>query len=176
LRALAGLSAVRLSYYFTKSYLKKSKTAIQQQVRSKRNLPPLLLLIGLIIVAGSAAPVISIGGSLLIGQLLGAFGAAAFGAAAFGYVIISYLTKTLQNHTSIPALLILGGLITQSHVLTDIPLGVMLMLAASSFVTPISILLSPKMNSKQSIVIIAIQIIISGLISGLSLWLVSSLY
>jgi hypothetical protein len=35
------------------------------------------------------------------------------------------------------------------------------------------------MNSKQSIVIIAIQIIISGLISGLSLWLVwpaSSLY
>jgi hypothetical protein len=154
----------------------KIQGSIQQQVRSKHNLnlPPLLLLIGLIIVAGSAAPVISIGGSLLIGQLLGAFGAA-----VFGYIIISFLTRTLQNHTSIPALLILGGLITQSHVLADIPLGVMLMLAASSFVTPISILLSPKMNSKQSIVIIAIQIIISGLISGLSLWLVwpaSSLY
>jgi hypothetical protein len=152
---------------------KIQKTA-DQKAQPERSISPLLLPIGLMVTAGAAAPVISIGGSLLIGQLLGALGAA-----LFAYVTISYFTKTTQSQTSIPALLILGGLITQSHVLADIPLNVMLMLAASSFITPIAVALGGRLSNRQSIFIIIGQIVISILISGLSLWLVwpeSSLY
>lgn len=152
---------------------KIQKTA-DQKAQPERSISPLLLPIGLMVTAGAAAPVISIGGSLLIGQLLGALGAA-----LFAYVTISYFTKTTQSQTSIPALLILGGLITQSHVLADIPLNVMLMLAASSFTTPIAVALGGRLSNRQSIFIIIGQIVISILISGLSLWLVwpeSSLY
>lgn len=152
---------------------KIQKTA-DQKAQPERSISPLLLPIGLMVTAGAAAPVISIGGSLLIGQLLGALGAA-----LFAYVTISYFTKTTQSPTSIPALLILGGLITQSHVLADIPLNVMLMLAASSFITPIAVALGGRLSNRQSIFIIIGQIVISILISGLSLWLVwpeSSLY
>ena len=152
----------------------KTQETTQFEIKGERSISPLLLPIGLMIAAGSAAPVISIGGSLLIGQLLGALGAA-----LFGYVAVSYFAKTTQSHSSIPALLILGGLITQSHVLADIPLNVMLMLAASCFVTPIAAALGNKLSNKQSAYIIISQIIASVLISGLSLWLVwpeSSLY
>jgi hypothetical protein len=152
----------------------KIQTTADPKVPPERSIFPLLLPIGLMITAGTTAPVVSIGGSLLIGQLLGALGAA-----LFGYVIISYFTKATQNHTSTPALLILGGLITQSHVLADIPLNVMLMLAASCFITPIAVALGARLSNKQSIFIIIGQIIVSILISGLSLWLVwpeSSLY
>jgi hypothetical protein len=133
------------------------------------NLANCLFPIGLMIVAGSAAPVVSIGGSLLIGQLLGALGAA-----IFGYVVIIYVTKTASSWASIPALLMLGGLIAQSHVLADIPLSVILMLAISGFITPIALFFNNKTHN-----IIISQIIISSFISGLSLWLVwpeSSLY
>ncbi|WP_421855393.1 hypothetical protein [Marinomonas sp.] len=152
----------------------KVQKTVPLKTSNERNISPLLLPIGLMIVAGAAAPVISIGGSLLIGQLLGALGAA-----LFGYVVISYFTKTTLSYASIPAALILGGLITQSHVLADIPLNVMLMLAASCFVTPIAVALGKKLSNKQSIFVIIGQIIVSVLISGLSLWLVwpeSSLY
>lgn len=168
----AIVSALIMSCYQFLS--EKTHNTEQDQVKNERRISPLLLLIGLMIVAGSAAPVISIGGSLLIGQLLGVFGAA-----LFGYALMAYATKTKQSHTSIPALLILAGLITQSHVLADIPLPVMLMLVASCFVTPIALLLSNQQSNKKSVIIIISQLIISGLISGLSLWLVwpeSSLY
>ena len=155
---------IMLCYQFL---AEKTHNTEQDQAKNERGISPLLLLIGLMIVAGSAAPVISIGGSLLIGQLLGAFGAA-----LFGYALMAYVTKEKQSHTSIPALLILAGLITQSHVLADIPLSVMLMLAASCFVTPIALLLSNQQSNKKSVIIIISQLIISGLISGLSLWLV----
>ena len=169
----AGGCAFAILLYQLLSEKTQSSTT-KRQNKNERSLHPLLLLIGLMIVAGGAAPVISIGGSLLIGQLLGAFGAA-----ILGYTIISYSTKTVQNDTSIPALLILGGLMTQSHVLADIPLKVMLLLAASTLVTPIALLLYNKVNKKQIVIVIIGQIIVSGLISGLSLWLVwpeSSLY
>ncbi|MBJ7538332.1 hypothetical protein [Marinomonas transparens] len=153
----------------------KAQTSAQIQIKQKQGLSALLFPIGLMIVAGSAAPVISIGGSLLIGQLLGAFGAA-----VFGYVIIAFLTKNVQSYNSIPALLLLGGLITQSHVLADTPISIMLLLTASCFVTPIvSILSSKAKESRRNAIVIISQIIISSVISGLGLWLVwpeSSLY
>ncbi|NVK73945.1 hypothetical protein C0J08_16475 [Marinomonas sp. CT5] len=174
--AIISLSWAIVSALIVMLYLFLSEQSLIQKMDSnkQRSLSPHLLIIGLMVVAGSAAPVISIGGSLLIGQLLGAFGAA-----TFGYLIIGYITNKTVNYATIPAILILGGLITQSHVLADIPLKVMLMITASIFLTPIAILLKGKTSNKQSIVIILSQIVVSALVSGLSLWLVwpeSSLY
>ena len=142
--------------------------------KAERKLSVLLPTLGLMIVAGAAAPVISIGGSLLIGQLLGALGAA-----LFAYVIVSYLTQTTQAFSNIPASLLLGGLLTQSHVLADIPLSVMLLITASAFVTPIALKLISGVSHKQIIAVIALQGVISLLVSGFCLWLIwpeSSLY
>lgn len=142
--------------------------------KAEHKLSPLLTTIGLMIVAGTAAPIVSIGGSLLIGQLLGALGAA-----LFAYVVVSYLTKTTPVFSSIPASLLLGGLITQSHVLADISLSVMLLIIASVFVTPIAARFASELSNKQSVNVIILQGIISILISCFCLWLVwpeSSLY
>ncbi|UTV98713.1 hypothetical protein KDW99_15845 [Marinomonas rhizomae] len=152
----------------------KAQGSVELETSNESRISPLLLPIGLMISAGASAPVISIGGSLLIGQLLGALGAA-----LFGYIIVNYFLNTNKSNSSIPALLIIGGLITQSHILADIPLSVMLMLTAGCFVTPLATALGNKLSSKQSIYIILAQIVISTIISGLSLWLVwpeSSLY
>jgi hypothetical protein len=168
----AGCALFTLTYHLIT--LEKTPDTVELETNSKNNISPLLLPIGLMITAGAAAPVISIGGSLLIGQLLGALGTA-----LFAYVTISYFMRTANSLAAMPALLILGGLLTQSHVLADIPLNVMLMLTASCFVTPIATALGNKLSNKQSVYIIIAQIIISALISGLSLWLVwpeSSLY
>ncbi|AEF53811.1 hypothetical protein [Marinomonas posidonica] len=132
-------------------------------------LEPHTPMIGLMIVAGSAAPVISIGGSLLIGQLLGAFAAA-----SAGYLLVSLITSNRQAFSSAPAVIILAGLISQSHVLADIPLHVMILIAASCFVTPIV-----RNLTQKAIPTIISQAILSILISGFCLWLVwpeSSLY
>ncbi|GGN16551.1 MULTISPECIES: hypothetical protein [Marinomonas] len=159
----AASSLIVVCYYLLSP---KTQKSYQYETRSLGNF---LSPIGLMIVAGSAAPVVSIGGSLLIGQLLGAFAAA-----MLGYVIVSYLTKHTQHNVYIPALLILGGLITQSHILADIPLHVMLMLSASLFVTPLILLFTNKISH-----IVVSQVVISGIISAFSLWLIwpeSSLY
>lgn len=168
----AGGALVTLMYHLLTQ--EKTQDKVELETNNDRSISPLLLPIGLMVAAGAAAPVISIGGSLLIGQLLGALGAA-----LFGYVAANYFIKFTKSQSSIPAFLILGGLITQSHVLADIPLNVMLILTASCFVTPIATALGNKLSNKQSVYIIIAQIIISALISGLSLWLVwpeSSLY
>ncbi|MCW4629317.1 MULTISPECIES: hypothetical protein [Marinomonas] len=160
----AVISSLIVMCYYLISH--KTQKPYQNETRSLHNH---LLPIGLMIVAGCAAPVVSIGGSLLIGQLLGAFAAA-----MLAYVIVGYLTKHAQNNAFVPALLILGGLITQSHVLADIPLEVMLMLSASLFVTPLVLLFTNKISH-----IMASQVVISGIISAFSLWLIwpeSSLY
>ena len=159
----AASSLIVVCYYLLSP---KTQKSYQYETRSLGNF---LSPIGLIIVAGSAAPVVSIGGSLLIGQLLGAFAAA-----MLGYVIVGYLTKHTQHNVYIPALLILGGLITQSHILADIPLHVMLMLNASLFVTPLILLFTNRTSR-----IMVSQVVISGIISAFSLWLIwpeSSLY
>lgn len=161
----AVVSALIVVFY----YLVSPKTQSQRHTHEARSLSHYSLPIGLMIVAGSAAPVISIGGSLLIGQLLGAYGAA-----LFAYIAIGYFTKNTPNNGFTPALLILGGLIAQSHVLADIPLGIMLMLSASLFVTPLILLFSNKISHS-----IIGQIMMSGVISAYSLWLIwpeSSLY
>ncbi|RBP81723.1 hypothetical protein EBI01_10355 [Marinomonas rhizomae] len=168
----AGCAFVTLIYLLINHL--KTQDIVELDTDNENIISPQLLPVGLMISAGAAAPVISIGGSLLIGQLLGALGAA-----LFGYVIISYLIKTKKNHSSIPAFLIFSGLISQSHILADIPLNVTLMLTASCFITPLATALGNKLNNKQSIYIIIVQIITCALISGLSLWLVwpeSSLY
>lgn len=161
----AVVSALIVVFY----YLVSPKTQNQRHKYEAHSLSHYSLPIGLMIVAGSAAPVVSIGGSLLIGQLLGACGAA-----LFAYITVGYFTKNTPNNSVTPALLILGGLITQSHVLADLPLGVMLMVSVSLFVTPLILLFSNKISHS-----IIGQIIVSSVISAYSLWLVwpeSSLY
>ncbi|BFM49371.1 hypothetical protein [Marinomonas sp. THO17] len=160
-------SAVLVVVYLMLSHLASSK---QDEAKSGiEKLQPHLPMIGLMIVAGSAAPVISIGGSLLIGQLLGAFAAA-----SFAYLLITLLLSKHQEFSNAAGIIILAGLITQSHVLADIPLSVMFLIGASCFVTPIVNGLTHK-----TIPSILCQAIISMAISGFCLWLVwpeSSLY
>ena len=168
----AGCAIVAMIYLL----LSQDKTikTIELEEKTNKSISHLLLPIGLMISAGAAAPVISIGGSLLIGQLLGALGAA-----LFGYVIVSYFSRSTESTAAIPALLVFGGLITQSHILADIPLSVMLMLSAGSFITPIATALGSNLNNKQSLYVVVAQIIVSLITSGLGLWLVwpeSSLY
>ncbi|NLQ16482.1 hypothetical protein HGG82_02450 [Marinomonas sp. M1K-6] len=141
----------------------KETSLATRQTGQTSDLSAYLLPIGLMIVAGSAAPVVSIGGSLLIGQLLGAFAAA-----LFGYIMIGFILKaTPSRNSKIPALLLLGGLISQSHVLADLPLSVILMLVVSAFVTPIAI----QLNRKTSHVLMS-QLLISVVVCGLGLWLI----
>lgn len=167
-------AVVSAAIVLTHLFMTSKHEATSNDTQAKQILSPLIAPIGLMITAGSAAPVVSIGGSLLIGQLLGAFAAA-----MFAYVIVAFMTRSAQQYSSFPAALLLGGLITQSHVLADIPLSVMLIITAGSFVTPIAIQFSKLANNKHSILIMASQAIASLLISGFCLWLVwpeSSLY
>ncbi|WP_394182318.1 hypothetical protein [Marinomonas posidonica] len=152
-------------------YIALSQQTGQNSTERKglEKLEPHTPMIGLMIVAGSAAPVISIGGSLLIGQLLGAFAAA-----SAGYLLISLITSNRQAFSSAPAIILLAGLISQSHILADIPLSVMVLIAASCFVTPII-----RHLTQKAIPTILCQAILSIIISGFCLWLVwpeSSLY
>ncbi|KZN12975.1 hypothetical protein [Marinomonas sp. TW1] len=149
--------------------LSHQKTHDTTELKGLEKLEPHTPMIGLMIVAGSAAPVISIGGSLLIGQLLGAFAAA-----SAGYLLVSLITSNRQDFSSAPAIIVLVGLISQSHVLADIPLSVMALIAASCFVTPVV-----RHLTQKAIPTIICQAMISIIISGFCLWLVwpeSSLY
>ena len=161
------LSAVLVVIYIALSHQASAKQ--DEHNSGIEKLQPHLPMIGLMIVAGAAAPVISIGGSLLIGQLLGAFAAA-----SFAYLLVTLLLSKHQTFSSAAGIVLLAGLITQSHVLADIPLTVMFLIGASCFVTPLVNGLTNK-----TIPSILSQAIISILISGFSLWLVwpeSSLY
>lgn len=154
-----------VSFYYL--ILNKTKNSETFQAEGQRRFYKQLPFIGFVMVAGGAAPVVAIGGSLLIGQLLGVFSAA-----LSGYLVINYFTQALNDKTSNAAqsaalLLILGGLLTQSHVLADIPLYVTLMFVANAFVTPIIMALSNKLKH-----ILIGQLMFTVATSGLSLWLV----
>lgn len=130
----------------------------------------------LAIIAGTTAPVVSIGGSLLIGQLLGGFAAS-----VVGYVLIQ---KFIVKQSSLPGLLIgsfiLSGLLAQAHILADLPLWTMLIAYFALLANILSNLLIKEDGSVWSTVLSIIpQTAISIAIAGLSLWSIwpeSSLY
>lgn len=130
----------------------------------------------LAIISAATAPVVSIGGSLLIGQLLGGFAAS-----VVGFVLVQrFVCKQPSSNALLLGSFILAGLLAQAHVLADLPLSVML---SAYLAVSVNILsnLRIKEDSKVSTTIIALipQILVSGVIAGISLWSVwpeSSLY
>lgn len=130
----------------------------------------------LAVIAGATAPAVSIGGSLLIGQLLGGFAAS-----VVGFILVQrFIIKQSSVNGLLLGSFILSGLLAQAHVLADLPIAVVLVAYLAIFVNIVSNLLI-KEDGKVSSTIIALlpQIIISGIIAGLSLWSVwpeSSLY
>ncbi|TYL49387.1 hypothetical protein FXV75_04090 [Marinomonas sp. IMCC 4694] len=173
----AAVGAVMTFLYFILTTMSQNKPV--EHTNRTRFFFTHLPTIGLMIAAGASSPVVSIGGSLLLGQLLGVLAAA-----LMGYLVASYALKTTQTeHHIVVAFLLLAGVLTQSHVLADIPTTVMLMMLASGFVTPIAkILIRPssrESNTQYNFLIITTQGVMSLLLSGLSVWLVwpqSSLY
>lgn len=130
----------------------------------------------LAVIAGASAPVVSIGGSLLIGQLLGGFAAS-----VVGFVLVQrFICKQSSVNGLLLGSFILSGLLAQAHVLADLPIAVVLIAYLAIIVNVLSNLLI-KEDGKVSSTIIALlpQIVISGIIAGVSLWAVwpeSSLY
>lgn len=119
----------------------------------------------LTIVAGLSAPVVSIGGSLLIGQLLGVL------ASVSAFLLFTELVfKRSNEQLSVVILTILMGLLSQAHVLADIPWAVVIGLGLSVLTaTLVAKRLLPK---SHPLIHIASQVLISGLVMGLSLWAV----
>lgn len=130
----------------------------------------------LAVIAAASAPVVSIGGSLLIGQLLGGFAAS-----VVGFVLVQ---RFINKQSSVNGLLlgsfILAGLLAQAHVLADLPIAAVLIAYLAIIINVLSNLLL-KEDGKVSNTLIALlpQIVVSGIIAGISLWSVwpeSSLY
>ncbi|ADZ92516.1 hypothetical protein [Marinomonas mediterranea] len=134
-----------------------------------------LPMLSIVIAAATASPVMSIGGSLLIGQLLGAVAAA-----SFGYLAICFFTKTNSQSGVAVSVFILGGLLAQSHVLADLPVWVVIALGLTPIVSAISSRVFEQDNSIKSLIIGAVpNTLIAGTVAGICLWQVwpeSSLY
>lgn len=130
----------------------------------------------LAVIAGTAAPVVSIGGSLLIGQLLGGFAASA--------IAVVLVQKFVLKQSSLTGLLlgsfILSGLLAQAHVLADLPLWAMLIAYLALLINVLSNLFIKEDGSTIATIKSLIpQVLISAVIAGISLWAVwpeSSLY
>lgn len=130
----------------------------------------------LAIIAGATAPAVSIGGSLLIGQLLGGFAAS-----VVGFVLVQ---KFINKQSSLTGLLvgsfILAGLLAQAHILADLPLWAMLLAYLAVIVNILTNLLMREDGSVVSTILAVIpQVVISGILAGVTLWAVwpeSSLY
>ena len=132
--------------------------------------------LSLIVVAAVTAPVVSIGGSLLIGQLLGVF------AASMGGLVL--IQRFVWNTSSTSAVtlgsFVLAGLLAQAHVLADLPIWTMLV-AYLALIVNIGLgwVLKEDGTVISTIKAIIPQVIVSTAIAGLSLWSVwpeSSLY
>ncbi|SBS25149.1 hypothetical protein MAQ5080_00195 [Marinomonas aquimarina] len=130
----------------------------------------------LAVIAAASAPVVSIGGSLLIGQLLGGFAAS-----VAGFVLVQrFVCKASSLNGLLLGSFILAGLLAQAHVLADLPIATMLIAYLAILVNVISNLLMKEDGKISSTIVNLIpQILISGIIAGVSLWSVwpeSSLY
>ncbi|TDO96295.1 hypothetical protein [Marinomonas balearica] len=147
-------------------------TLITHKNYGKTNHLPML---SIVIASAASSPVMSIGGSLLIGQLLGAVAAA-----GFGYLAICFFTKTDSSKGVIPSLFVLGGLLTQSHVLADLPLWVIVALGLTPIASLIGSRICEQDSSIKSLIIGALpNVICAGVVAGVCLWQVwpeSSLY
>ena len=130
----------------------------------------------LAIAAGATAPVVAIGGSLLIGQLLGGFAAS-----VVGFILVQrFAIKSSSINGLLLGNMILAGLLAQAHVLADLPIWTMLI----AFLAVQATSFSQKAFTEDGTVIRTVialipQVVISALIAGLSLWSVwpeSSLY
>ena len=130
----------------------------------------------LAIVAAATAPVVSIGGSLLIGQLLGAFAASVAGL----ILVEKFALKRSSKTALLLASFILAGLLAQAHVLADLPLWTMLVAYLALFINVITnLLITEDSGVAGTIKALIPQAIISGVITGFALWAIwpeSSLY
>ncbi|RDL43730.1 hypothetical protein DN730_13365 [Marinomonas piezotolerans] len=132
--------------------------------------------ISLIIVAATSAPVVSIGGSLLLGQLLGVLAASLAGVV----VIQRFIWNASSISTVTLGSFVLAGLLAQAHVLADLPAWTVALAYISLLTTVISgWILKEDGSIISTLKAITPQVIISGAIAAISLWYVwpeSSLY
>lgn len=130
----------------------------------------------LAIVAALSAPVVSIGGSLLIGQLLGVFAASMAAAILVDKFVLKQSSLTLL----LPGTFVLAGLLAQAHVLADLPLWVVLISYVALLMNALSNLIWREDGRLlSSLKTLLPQLLISAVIAALALWSVwpeSSLY
>lgn len=130
----------------------------------------------LAIIAAATAPVVSIGGSLLIGQLLGGLAAS-----IAAYILVQkFLLKQSSSTGLLTGSFIVSGLLAQAHVLADLPLWAMT-IAYLALISNIALNLIIKEDGSmvKTIKSLIPQVITSGAIAGISLWAIwpeSSLY
>ncbi|MBJ7549189.1 hypothetical protein [Marinomonas ostreistagni] len=130
----------------------------------------------LAIVAGASAPVVAIGGSLLIGQLLGGLAAS-----VVGFILAQrFVIKSSSINGLLLGNMILAGLLAQAHVLADLPFWAMLIAFLAVQVTTFSQKAFTEDGTiARTIIALVPQLLISAFIAGVSLWSVwpeSSLY
>ena len=130
----------------------------------------------LAIAAGATAPVVAIGGSLLIGQLLGGFAAS-----VVGFILVQrFVMKSSSINGLLLGNMILAGLLAQAHVLADLPFWAMLIAFLAVQVTTFSQKAFAEDGTiARTIIALVPQLLISACVAGISLWSVwpeSSLY
>ncbi|MEO9655783.1 hypothetical protein [Marinomonas sp.] len=154
-------------------YLQLEKVS-RRRLISNTPLVSVLPYVALMVIAAAAAPVVGIGGSLLLAQLLGAFAAAMF---AYCLLAVGFKQKALSPFG---AWLIYAGLMAQSHVLADISIGVVALSILTSLLIPLSLLTLKRPPSlKQALMLLARQAVVSAAVMAVSLywvWPASSLY
>lgn len=153
---------------------------LQLEKVARKNLTPNAPLVAvlpyaaLMIIAAAAAPVVGIGGSLLLAQLLGAFAAAMF---AYCLLAVGFKQVALSPFG---AWLIYAGLIAQSYVLADISIGAIILSVLTSLFTPLGLMkLEQQLSLKQLVLLFTCQIMLSLVVMGIGLywvWPASSLY
>ena len=145
-----------------------------RQTRLNTPLVAILPYTALMIITASSAPVVAIGGSLLLAQLLGVLAAAL---CAYCLLALAYKQTALSP---LGAWLIYAGLMAQSHVLADIAIGVVALSVLSSLFMPLAMLaLQHKLSQSRALVLLGGQVMLSAVLTGVSLYLVwpaSSLY
>ncbi|MBM6551198.1 hypothetical protein [Marinomonas ostreistagni] len=130
----------------------------------------------LAVVAAVSAPVVSIGGSLLIGQLLGVFAASMAAAILVQRFVLKQSSLTLL----LPGTFVLAGLLAQAHVLADLPLWVVLVSYVALLTNALSNLIWREDGRLLSpLKTLLPQVLLSAVIAAVALWSVwpeSSLY
>lgn len=129
----------------------------------------------LAIVAGTSAPVVAIGGSLLLGQLLGAYAATLAGTLLVSRFAYRQPTLGLTLVATLPLI----ALLAQAYVLADIPMWFCVAAALTLLVSWIATLIFEANSFSGWVKSLIPQLITSAALAGIGLWSVwpeSSLY